>query len=432
MQLLKEQASANADLTDANFTQATLKSTDFRKANLTRTCFAQTKKLDRVRLGSTYLQDKELRQLLVTGNGSGKDFNNRNLQRLNLSGANLDNASFIGTDFYQSSLKEADFTGAMLVRTQFESVDLTGVTLTGACIEDWVVTRTTKLKDVVCDYIFLKYVNRVKRDQMPPRENFKPGEFIIYVKNILDTIDLYHDYDIKPRVALQVIENLSKKYNTILELVGIKRAETGITLIVKTSNLIEQEKLKEEYYEEYNQTLSLNLVDKHKLLPYYEEVIEKFTDMVEDVKSRPTNHIEYLNNKGLFVGGNFSSNEVINMPNNSEYNFNQSKFGGGFAGTGGTQTGGNFYDYSSNPSLAVAATEIQQLLQQLEATNPTTTNANKRAVINQAIEAIENNPALKAKVIAALNSSGTEALKTAIKHPLAKNMMPFIEELAEA
>jgi len=47
----------NANLTDANFTAATLKSTDFRKANLTRTCFNKTKMLDRVRTGTTYLQD---------------------------------------------------------------------------------------------------------------------------------------------------------------------------------------------------------------------------------------------------------------------------------------------------------------------------------------------------------------------------------------
>ncbi|MHC5715768.1 MAG: pentapeptide repeat-containing protein [Nostoc sp.] len=37
----------SCDLTDANFTLATLKSTDFRKANLTRTCLNKTKKLFR-------------------------------------------------------------------------------------------------------------------------------------------------------------------------------------------------------------------------------------------------------------------------------------------------------------------------------------------------------------------------------------------------
>ncbi|MBE9215960.1 hypothetical protein IQ247_25420 [Plectonema cf. radiosum LEGE 06105] len=126
---------------------------------------------------------------------------------------------------------------------------------------------------------------------------------------------------------------------------------------------------------------------------------------------------------------NYYQGDIVSQK--SDYTFNNSKFGGGFAGTGGTQSGGTLYDYSSNPSLTEAATKIQELLQQLEATNPTTTSANKRAVVNQAIEAIENNTTLKATVIAALNASGTEALKTAINHPLAKNMMSFIEELVD-
>jgi uncharacterized protein YjbI with pentapeptide repeats len=44
----------NADLTDADFTLAILKSTDFRSATLTRTCWHQAKKLDRIRSGTTY------------------------------------------------------------------------------------------------------------------------------------------------------------------------------------------------------------------------------------------------------------------------------------------------------------------------------------------------------------------------------------------
>ncbi|MEQ8963896.1 MAG: pentapeptide repeat-containing protein, partial [Coleofasciculus sp. C2-GNP5-27] len=45
----------HADLTDADFTKAILKSTDLRQATLTRTRFHQTKKLDQIRPGITYL-----------------------------------------------------------------------------------------------------------------------------------------------------------------------------------------------------------------------------------------------------------------------------------------------------------------------------------------------------------------------------------------
>ncbi|TAG51080.1 MAG: hypothetical protein EAZ28_31755, partial [Oscillatoriales cyanobacterium] len=64
----------NADLTDANFTEATLKSTDFRTANLTRTCFHKTEKLDRARVGKSILADTRIRELLITGNGYKKSY----------------------------------------------------------------------------------------------------------------------------------------------------------------------------------------------------------------------------------------------------------------------------------------------------------------------------------------------------------------------
>jgi hypothetical protein len=57
----------NANLTDANFTGATLKSTDFRGASLMRTRFQEAKMLDRVRPGTTYLQNAQVRRVLVRG-----------------------------------------------------------------------------------------------------------------------------------------------------------------------------------------------------------------------------------------------------------------------------------------------------------------------------------------------------------------------------
>ncbi|MDF5732692.1 MAG: pentapeptide repeat-containing protein [Rhizonema sp. PD38] len=63
-----------ANLTDADFTQATLKSVDFRKAILTRTCWFQTKKLEQTRLEGTYLENPKVRQLVVTKDGVEKNF----------------------------------------------------------------------------------------------------------------------------------------------------------------------------------------------------------------------------------------------------------------------------------------------------------------------------------------------------------------------
>jgi hypothetical protein len=136
------------------------------------------------------------------------------------------------------------------------------------------------------------------------------------------------------------------------------------------------------------------------------------------------------NMNGNIFGGqeNIIHNTRYNDPQQkSTYNFNNAKFGGGFAGTGGTQLGGTFYDYSSNQNLTEAAAQIQQLLKQLEATNPTTTNFEKTMVVAKAVDEIEKNPTLKARVIGALKSGGKEALKEAVDHPLVNILMASIE-----
>jgi uncharacterized protein YjbI with pentapeptide repeats len=122
----------NADLTDADFTSATLKSTDFRNATLTRTRWHQTKKLDHVRPGTTYLQFPKVQQLLITGQVKDKNFDRQPLRGVNLQGANLADASFIGADLSEANLQDADLSRAKLVQTQLDETDLTGATLTGA------------------------------------------------------------------------------------------------------------------------------------------------------------------------------------------------------------------------------------------------------------------------------------------------------------
>ena len=59
----------NANLTNANFSNACLKSTDFRLANVTHVLWRQAEYLTFSRIETTILIDKKIRELLVTGNG---------------------------------------------------------------------------------------------------------------------------------------------------------------------------------------------------------------------------------------------------------------------------------------------------------------------------------------------------------------------------
>ena len=83
-------------------------------------------------------------------------------------------------------------------------------------------------------------------------------------------------------------------------------------------------------------------------------------------------------------------------------------------------------------NLANAATEIQQLLEQLSETYPTTTSREKNIVVGEAVDQIESNPTLKAKVINALKAGGTEAFKEAVDHPLVNILVATIEGWQDA
>ncbi|MDJ0902581.1 MAG: pentapeptide repeat-containing protein [Xenococcus sp. MO_188.B8] len=93
-------------------------------------------------------------------------------------------------------------------------------------------------------------------------------------------------------------------------------------------------------------------------------------------------------------------------------------------------------DYHNNPeqkqNLAQAAVEIQQLLENLSETYPTSTNKEKMVVIGEVVDQIENNPTLKAKVINALKVGGTEAFKEAVNHPLVNILVATIEGWQDA
>ncbi|WP_017318590.1 pentapeptide repeat-containing protein [Mastigocladopsis repens] len=173
------------DLTDTDFTQARLKNSNFIKSILTRTCWFQVQKLNLADVRTTYLEDENIRQLLVTKDLQNKNFDGWNLQGINLQGANIKDASLIAAKLNESNLQDADLSRTNLTRAQLDRTDFRGATLTGAYIGDWGITQETKLDGVKCEYIFM-YVP-TKDNPNPYRlptnweESFKDGEFSQFI-----------------------------------------------------------------------------------------------------------------------------------------------------------------------------------------------------------------------------------------------------------
>lgn len=407
-----------ADLTDADFTQATLKSTDFRKANLTRTCFGQVKKLSSVRPGTTYLQYASLRQVLIAGQGQGKNFDRFDLRGVNLHEANLVDASFIGADLSEANLQDADLSRTKLVQAQLDETDFTGATLTGAYIEDWGITSDTKFDGVRCEYVYMRLPTKENPDPWRKPDNreevFEDGEFGDFIKPIVDTLDLYHSQGVDPRVIAVAFKELAENNpNAELEIVAIeRRGEDKILLRAKTADTANKSELSKEYFINYNQLKTLAEKDFIALISDKNFQIQRLENMIKTTLERPIFYIEKQ-------GGTIMTGDSLNQSGNFGVGINKGEIN--------TEKLAGIINEAQQRNLTDAAAEIHQLLKQLEETNPTTTETERIIVAAKAADEIRNNPTLKARVIGALKSGGKEAFKETVDNPLVNILIAIIE-----
>ncbi|MFG6105346.1 pentapeptide repeat-containing protein [Leptothoe sp. EHU-05/26/07-4] len=434
-----------AMLTDADFSQAYLKSTDFRRAMLCRTRWRDAKKLDQIRSGETYLNNPQIRELVITGNGQGQfygyllnltgidlqganlvkaDFTGSILKNSNLQGADLTNASLIGANLNCASLQDVDLSGSRLVQTQLDEADLTGSTLTGAYIEDWNITTKTKLDGIRCAYVFMRLPPEGDLNRDPHRKPddrnkvFLDGEFSDFIAPMVQTLDLYHNQVVDPRAFAIAFQDLREQNpDAVLEIVSMeKRGKQRDQLLVRAevSQQSDLSKLHNQYFERYDYLLTLPSQAVQALLIQKEQEVQRLAGLVRTAVEQPSNQI---NNTYQTQGDTIVSEQGSNV---SKYNFSNAQFAGGFAETvKGNQVGGTINNQASEtPSLAEAAAEIQNLLKQLEASNPIATETEQTAFLNIMIP-----PTKRERFIGALKSAGGAAIEEIPYGPVLKALV---------
>jgi uncharacterized protein YjbI with pentapeptide repeats len=320
----------SAHLTDADFTQATLKSVDFRETTLTRTCWFQAQKLDQARVEGTYLEDARVRQLVIEKDGRDKNFDRLNLRSLNLKDANLQDASFIGTDLSEATLQNANLSGAKLAQAQLYQSILIEACLTGAYIENWGISTDTRLDGIKCEYVYMQLPT--KEDPDPCRkpdnrqETFKEGDFADFITPILKTLDLYrtqnvdmrqvaskfktldlfHNEGIDPTAAAIAVTQLAENHpEAELELVALEgRGQEKIRLQAIVTSDANRSELYKEYFKTYSHIKSLPYSDIQALLlgiKEKDERIRSLEKLLENAIHQPKFYVETYQTQGEFI-----------------------------------------------------------------------------------------------------------------------------------
>jgi uncharacterized protein YjbI with pentapeptide repeats len=287
----------NADLTDANFTEATLKSTDFRTANLTRTCFRNTEKLDRARVGKSILADTRVRELLVTGNGYKKSYFGADLQGTNLTGVNLNEANLKQANLSEATLHLANLESANLTETQALATDFTEAYFTGACLEAWNIDATTKLDRVDCRFVYLLEYPQPgtdDRERRPSSGEFAPREFTKLFEEVLNTIDLIFRNGIDWKAFVAAFNQVQvENEGTELTIQSIENKGDGV-IVVKVS--VPPDANKEHIHRNFTQSYELmaaRLEDKDKQITFLEGVVNQLAakPVTIEVKATAENKI---------------------------------------------------------------------------------------------------------------------------------------------
>ncbi|KAB8335766.1 CHAT domain-containing protein [Scytonema tolypothrichoides VB-61278] len=273
-----------ADLTEADFTRARLKSTNFQRANITRTRWSKVCDLEWAKVNGTILTNSIVRELLVSGKGNYESFMGLNLQGANLAEAELVNANFTkavlsDATFARATLINADFTQADLSRATFVKANLQSANLsktlalgtifceaklTAACIESWTIDDTTLLEESFCDYVYLK---DNKKERYPSSGKFAPGDFEKLFQEVINTVDLIFHNGINQEAFIDSWHKIQVENEGIkLDIQGIERKGDNIVVVrVNVPATANKSKIYAEFMENY-EMLSGTLEAKYQAL----------------------------------------------------------------------------------------------------------------------------------------------------------------------
>ncbi|MHC0068225.1 pentapeptide repeat-containing protein [Nostoc sp. UIC 10890] len=422
----------HSNLKDVSFANVNLKGSNFSECTLTRTNWYEVKKIDCARIQVNYLENSIIRDLLIKKRTrKEKDYQGMDLRELNLVGATLDSVNLSRADLSNSQLIEANLENSILNQTKLDNVDLRRANITGVTIEKGSIPATAQLDGLICDYFYF-YPQPNLKQRHPTTGKLTSEEAITLLQKPSQVSIVFEQDGIDWQVFLQVFENCLKEFNISPD---------------NSDNLIQafESRLNGNFVIRLNVPINVNKVE------FEQRLKQAYNNGIEDLKRQyrntlQTTNIDFQNNTSMFKitrqlanPGNLIIQNIVTTGNNSMTNnpggISQNVSGGSVYGGMQAAQGNNNVQTSTTYSLpeqeqtlAEAAAEIQQLLDQLSQSYPTDTMSGKMALATEATQRIENNPTLMQKTISALRAGGTAALEQALSHPAASFVIAALDD----
>ncbi|MBE8988802.1 pentapeptide repeat-containing protein [Nostoc sp. LEGE 12450] len=409
------------DLSGFDLSKADLNKANLRKANLSGV------NLSGADFSGTDLSKANLSGANLSGtNLSGTNLSKANLSGVNLSGTNLSGTNLSGFDLSGLDLSRANLNMANLSKTQALGTEFTDAKFTGACLEDWNINSATKLNNIDCQYVYLKSNEQERR---PSSRDFAPGEFSKVIQKALNTVDLFFTDGIDWKAFLLAFQELQAEYGEENLSVQAIEKKSGGAFVIRLevppeANKADIESQAKALYEIQLKALEARyhaeLQAKDEQIITHRQHNASLENIINMLGSRPIENI-------ITVTANAENNSVSETFNN---NFNQpniANFANKNQDDARQQANQNIYQSQQNQNLDGTKKEIQQLLNQLAQTNPTTD------VVTEAIhQKIKTDPTFKARLLAALKAGGLEALKAIFNHPAFSIPLETIKGYLEA
>lgn len=422
---------SGANLSGASFDKAITIGANFSRANLSKANLSRAS-FSNINFCRADLREADLsRAFLCQSDFSEADLSGANLSEAILSlaklnKANLAGVNLVGANLAEAILSEANLNEADLSLTRVLGTNFSGAHFTGTCLEDWNINSATNLDDVICDYIYLR---KHQHERRPSSGTFAPGDFTKYCQKALETVDLIFLKGIDWQAFLASFQKLQVECGgEELTIQAIENKNDG-AFVIRVNVPPDANKAEVEKYLKLQYELELKAVEEKyraKLEAKDKEIIEIYrqnsTNLVEVVKTLAINQTITIQNIATA-----ESNSVSESFNNDLREAKVANFANKVQDNARQQA--NQYNYApeQKQTLAEAAAEIQQLLEQLEKTNPTATQVDKQAFVTAAMA-----PEHRSRIVRALEAGGEKALEEFLKNPYINVAVAIIKEWQKA